>query len=160
MTSAQEVGNVRRLGVTCCFSEFLGWSVTIYVRTRYCKSLGFLSFDTSMALLGVGNSNIFNFHPENWRKFHPIWQNAPIFQMGRGKTHQPGTMDFDQISGCLFSTTPPSYDMCPCCRGEGVQTRQELEKALYATGAGPRGKKSIGIMTQFFFRSENHDCTI
>ena len=31
-----------------------------------------------------------------------------MFQMGRGKTHQPGTMDFDQISGCLFSTTPPN----------------------------------------------------
>ena len=82
--------------------------------------------------------------------------------MGRGKTHQPGTMDFDQISGCLFSTcSPPSYDMEPHAAEEKEFKHVKSSKKRYMPlGPGQVEKNHKGIMTQFFFRSENHDCTI
>ena len=81
--------------------------------------------------------------------------------MGRGKTHRPGTMDFDQISGCLFSTCPPPATTCAHAAEEKEFKHVKSSKKRYMPlGPGEVEKNTTGIMTQFFFRSENHDCPI
>ena len=99
--------------------------------------------------------------PWKLEKISPNLTKRAYFSDGWGTAHQPGTMDFDQISGCLFSTTyPPATTCAHAAEEKEFKHVKSSKKRCMPLGPGQEEKKHTGIMTQLVYSSENRDCTI